>query len=313
LRVVDVCVSLAAIAPLFGGCGREPAPTDGPRLASTGPDPVCAAVRAELGTAPEALRAQRRSFRERVTARFGAPAFAALRASYGGRCEDDADLRCAIDEVGPFARVDCQSPSRHVPEALYADGATLRRADGVEAFELGVRSATPSPTELDPVLAYFQRVTGAVVLREKGDLARFVPAADVEAMRPSSAALVPATLASGTARFLAYENRGYQAPRALLEVRVDLAQRVVAVERVALAPVPFPAVGQEPPRLATTEGARYDGSEGAVCAWGERRGDRRGLPAPAACRAGLRCCSGGAAGSDGVCTRTGLGDCPIVP
>lgn len=59
-----------------------------------------------------------------------------------------------------------------------------------------------------------------------------------------------------------------------------------------------------------------DGSDGAVCAWGDRRrsserlpddsvgtGVKLGLPDLKACASGLICCGGGAAGSDSVCRR----------
>lgn len=323
LRVVLHCACAVALFSSIGGCrGDAPgeragatsrAPGERPDLSPRARDAECAQLRAELGGNPGVLMAQRRVLRERVTARFGAPAFAALRATYGGLCEDDADLRCVLDEAGPFARVECVSPTRRMPEALYADGATLRRAEGVEAFQLALHRAEPAPTELEPVLAYFQRVTRAIVLRDRTQVRAIVPPADAEAMKPSSSALVPPSLVDGEARFLAYESTGYQAPRALLEVRVDLARRVAAIERVELARIPHPNVPDPPPVLATPGGARHDGAEGAVCAWGEYRRDRRGLPAPAACRDGLRCCSGGAAGSDGTCTRTGAADCPLRP
>ena len=314
LRVASLFASALCLASLASGCDVDRSSTDHSRVAAPRPDDVCAQIRAELGADPVALRAHRRSFRERATARFGAAALGALRATYGGRCADDADLRCVLVEVGPFASVQCVSPVRNVPEVLYADGATLRRAEGLDAFELGLRSAQPAPTELEPVLGYFQRVTRAIVLRDRAHAAAIVPRADVAAMRPSSSALVPPTLVDGNARFLAYADGGYQAPRALLEVRVDLSRRTLAVERVSLTPTPFPPPVVPPaPVLATTGGARYGGAEGQVCAWGERRGDRRALPRPSACRAGLSCCSGGAAGSDGICTRTLDGDCPLRP
>jgi hypothetical protein len=314
LRVAEPSASTMLLASLLWGCDVERASTDASRVAAPRPDLVCAQIRAELGGDPAALRAHRRSFRERATARFGAVALGALHATYGGRCADDTDFRCTLDEVGPFASVQCVSPERNVPEVLYADGATLRRAEGVDAFELALRSAQPAPTELEPVLVYFQRVTRAIVLRDRAQTAAIVPRADVAAMRSSSSALVPPTLVDGNARFLAYSDGGYQAPRALLEVRVDLSRRALAVERFSLTPTPFPPpVVLPPPVLATTGGARYGGAEGEVCAWGEHRGDRRALPPPAACRAGLRCCSGGAAGSDGTCTRTSDGDCPLRP
>ncbi len=301
-------------ASLRWGCDVERAPIDASRDAAPRSDDGCAQIRAELGGDPAALRAHRQTFRQRATARFGAAALRALRATYGGRCADDADFRCTLDEVGPFASVQCVSPERHVPEVLYADGATLRRAEGVVAFELGLRSAQPAPTELEPVLAYFHRVTRAIVLRDRTQTAAIVPRGDVATMRPSSSALIPPTLVDGNARFLAYEDGGYQAPRALLEVRVDLSRRTLVVERVSLTPTPYPpSVVLPPPVLATTGGARYGGSEGEICAWGEYRGDRSALPRPAGCRLGLRCCSGGAAGSDGICTRTGFGDCPLRP
>lgn len=56
---------------------------------------------------------------------------------------------------------------------------------------------------------------------------------------------------------------------------------------------------------------RTDGTAGAVCSWGGRdHGPTRRAP-PVPCRAGLRCCSGGAAGSDGVCLR--VAQCPLLP
>jgi hypothetical protein len=314
VRVAELFASTALFASLLSGCDAERASIDALAATAPRPDIVCAQILAELGGDPVALRAHRRTFRERATARFGAASLRALRATYGGRCADDADFRCTLDEVGPFASVQCVSPERHVPEILYADGATLRRAEGLDAFELALRSAQPAPTELEPILVFFQRVTRAVVLRDRAQTAAIVPRADVAAMRPSSSALVPPTLVDGIGRFLAYADGGYQAPRALLEVRVDLSRRTLAVQRVPLTPTPYPPpVAPPPPVLATTGGARYAGGEWEVCAWGEHRGDRRALPPPAACRAGLRCCSGGAAGSDGVCTRTGDGDCPLRP
>ena len=129
LRVADRFASTLLFAPLLWGCDVERASTDRPPPAAPQEDAACAQIRAELGGDPATLRAHRRTFRERATARFGAVAFAALRASYGGRCDDDADFRCALDEVGPFASVRCVSPTRHVHEELYADGATLRRAE----------------------------------------------------------------------------------------------------------------------------------------------------------------------------------------
>lgn len=276
-------------------------------------DDACAQVRASLQVDPATLRAQRTAFRERVTARFGPRAFEALRASYGGRCADDADLRCALQEAPPLAFVECVSPSRNMPEALFADGPTLRRADGVEAFTLAVRSAGPEPSQLVPLLDFFQRITGARVLRDRASAAAVVPAEELAAMPPTCAALLPPTLAGDQARFVAYEDRGYQAPRALLEVHVDFALRTATVVRAELARRPYPQHRDPPRRVATVDGSRYDGTAGAVCAWGEHRGDRSGLPRPASCRAGLSCCSGGAAGSDGICERTRGGDCPLRP
>ena len=64
---------------------------------------------------------------------------------------------------------------------------------------------------------------------------------------------------------------------------------------------------------ATRDRPRADGTLGAVCGWGMPFSpDRDHLPAPAPCRAGLRCCpAGGAAGSGSVCTR--YARCPAYP
>jgi hypothetical protein len=56
------------------------------------------------------------------------------------------------------------------------------------------------------------------------------------------------------------------------------------------------------------------GAEGDICHFGEHwtNGDPTvELPEDVPCRRGLRCCSGGAAGSDGVCTRAKI--CPPLP
>jgi hypothetical protein len=60
---------------------------------------------------------------------------------------------------------------------------------------------------------------------------------------------------------------------------------------------------------------RPDGSLGAVCNWGER--ERHGVDGafllqPEACKPGLTCCGGGAAGSGGRCVSAAAG-CPQVP
>ncbi len=313
MRVALLSTFSLALLSFFAGCNDKRTPTGGSGATPTTTDVECEQTRVELGGNPERLRTQRRTFRERVTARFGAPAFDALRTDYGGRCDDDADFRCTLEEIGPFAHVQCLSPVRHVPEQLYADGPKLRRVEGLDAFELGLRSAQPAPTELDPILTYFQRVTRAVVLRDKRQVVTTVPAADAESMTPSTSALIPPTLIDGNARFVAYEDQGYQAPRTLIEVRVDLVHRTSNIHRISLKPRPYPTAVAAPPQRATLGSARYNGTEGAVCAWGEYRGDRSGLPPPAACGNGMRCCSGGAAGSDGNCVRTGGADCPRLP
>lgn len=265
MRVNLRCVLLLTSAASAFGCERGRASSARtPTFSGT----VCAQLRAGLNVNPASLRAQRGAFRERATVRFGARAFEALHSTYGGGCADDADFRCVLQELPPFAFVECISPARNLPEALYADGPTLRRAEGIEAFELGVRSARPAPSQLEPLLGFFQRATRAQVLRDRAMAAAIVPVSDLEAMRPTSAALLPPTLVGGSAGFVAYQDQGYQAPRAFLEVRVDLARRTVAVERVELARRPYPQHRDPPPRVATTEGSRFDGSEGAVCAWG---------------------------------------------
>jgi hypothetical protein len=81
-------------------------------------------------------------------------------------------------------------------------------------------------------------------------------------------------------------------------------QRVVSTR--APTPVP-PPEDREPVE-------RHDGAAGAICGWGQRRSDWESLPRPLPCRAGLTCCaSGGAAGSDSVCSRASGGGCPMYP
>ncbi|MFO0629300.1 MAG: hypothetical protein U0325_27235, partial [Polyangiales bacterium] len=64
-------------------------------------------------------------------------------------------------------------------------------------------------------------------------------------------------------------------------------------------------------RAAPVDEVRADGTAGAVCGWGGRdHGPARRAP-PRPCRAGLRCCGGGAAGSDSVCMR--VARCPLLP
>lgn len=64
-------------------------------------------------------------------------------------------------------------------------------------------------------------------------------------------------------------------------------------------------------------GERHDGTEGAICRWGEHRhagGDEADIaayPRAAACGPGLSCCGGGAAGSDASCMR--VRRCPPLP
>lgn len=73
-----------------------------------------------------------------------------------------------------------------------------------------------------------------------------------------------------------------------------------------------------PPPVATIDEpseplGSWDGTEGAICNWGQRRGDVARLPQPRVCRAGLTCCAaGGAAGSDSTCIRVS-GHCPMYP
>ena len=61
----------------------------------------------------------------------------------------------------------------------------------------------------------------------------------------------------------------------------------------------------------------HDGTERAVCSWGEReRSAARGrrLPDPSPCRAGLQCCySGGIAGLSSTCIRVDERGCPMYP
>ncbi len=67
------------------------------------------------------------------------------------------------------------------------------------------------------------------------------------------------------------------------------------------------------PAPAAPQGS-WDGTEGAICSWGQRRGDVTQLPQPRACRAGLSCCAaGGAFGSDSTCIHVGGGHCPAYP
>lgn len=63
---------------------------------------------------------------------------------------------------------------------------------------------------------------------------------------------------------------------------------------------------------------RSDGTEGAICHWGERQvEDAAGqyvLPEPSPCRAGLRCCyGGGIRGVSSSCMRVRDGACPRYP
>ncbi|MDQ3032557.1 MAG: hypothetical protein M3Y87_09090 [Myxococcota bacterium] len=63
---------------------------------------------------------------------------------------------------------------------------------------------------------------------------------------------------------------------------------------------------------------RHDGSEGAVCAWGERHQTGQAgeyvVPEPRACRAGLACCyGGGIPGLSSSCMRVGRRRCPAFP
>jgi hypothetical protein len=55
-----------------------------------------------------------------------------------------------------------------------------------------------------------------------------------------------------------------------------------------------------------------DGTEGAICAWGERRTDP--APRPEPCAEGLTCCYPcGIQGCDSVCTNVEGGMCPAYP
>lgn len=76
--------------------------------------------------------------------------------------------------------------------------------------------------------------------------------------------------------------------------------------------LPAPSFVVEP--VSADPAEAHDGSRGAICQWGQRRGDFLRLPRPATCRAGLTCCAGGgAAGSDSTCVRAPAGVCPAYP
>lgn len=99
----------------------------------------------------------------------------------------------------------------------------------------------------------------------------------------------------------------------------ELAPRVARCAESALGVIP-PIVGVVEHSIVVSEAEpampreRVDGSEGALCGWGERRADATRRPRPAPCRSGLRCCTaGGAAGSDSVCMALPDGRCPAYP
>lgn len=69
-------------------------------------------------------------------------------------------------------------------------------------------------------------------------------------------------------------------------------------------------------RTVTTTGGqrdKIDGSEGAVCGWGNQH-DGESLPEPDGCDPGLTCCYPcGIDGCDSVCEDVPHGDCPELP
>lgn len=80
------------------------------------------------------------------------------------------------------------------------------------------------------------------------------------------------------------------------------------IERDVTAAPPAPVATSDEPL------GSWNGTEGSICSWGQRRGDVARLPRPSACRAGLTCCSaGGAFGSDATCIQVGGGHCPMYP
>jgi len=100
--------------------------------------------------------------------------------------------------------------------------------------------------------------------------------------------------------------------RGLDAARVGRCLALDAVAPAAAAVTVAHTLTAERPR---PRGERYDGTEGAICQWGGRRGGPGSevelYPTPRPCRRGLRCCaSGGAAGSDSTCRR---GSCPRYP
>lgn len=113
-------------------------------------------------------------------------------------------------------------------------------------------------------------------------------------------------------------HRVYDCAYALLSARLapvlPRPPRAVQTVAVTLRYADPPAPPQRPVERVAPREPRPDGTEGAICGWGQRRADYATLPTPTPCRAGLTCCSaGGAAGSDAVCMRVAAGDCPRYP
>lgn len=236
-RCVGAVVLLSLLTP---GCNaRTPS-------APARENPACAANRAEIPEDPARVRTIREAVAASIRRRWGDAALAQLRSDLGGACHDYADLRCSWEEVDTFAWVTCYNPTRHVHEARFIDGQTLRPALFMDAITLLLRDGLTPATRAERLLYVYERFSNRQVVRTAMDLANIVGPGETVQLGRFDGAIPPGQRLEGL-RFVAYEGPHVANPRALLHLRLRLASRSLEViERVPLASLPVPVADEAP-------------------------------------------------------------------
>jgi hypothetical protein len=262
---------------------------------------------------------------------------ASLFLALASRAHAQSELRAALDGLDVVTCLDAAGVSAgevRVALVAYPDGAwslafgpigsiTVHTAEQDAQAEVCVRraleAALPSPLARPPRVASVVARTfvppGPAERELDGRLhaARDTIAACVgaDAHGPRAPLRVRVHIAraeAGTARVTARGPHGALVARCVTAALGVLPETTPTLDR-ALTVTPTEPLATPPPPVV----ARPDGRAGAICSWGEHRPDAASLPEPRACRAGLACCGGGAAGSDSVCMRVPGGQCPLLP